>query len=62
MLVLLRKSGQSIEVDGPCTITLLGWHGRQARIGIEGPPSTNVLRSELVERSASAEQPFLEVA
>ena len=44
-LVIKRKPGESIEIDGPCTITLLG--SVSARICIEAPDTTHILRSEL---------------
>jgi len=50
MLVLSRKPGQSITVDGHAVITLVEMRPGSVRIGIEAPPTTKVLRTELLER------------
>lgn len=47
MLVLSRKVGQTVVIDGRITITLLGVRNRQIRIGIVAPSDTRVLRGEL---------------
>ncbi|PQO39371.1 carbon storage regulator [Blastopirellula marina] len=47
MLVLTRKKGQTIKVDGPCTITVLKTTGATVRIGIEADKDTKVLRGEI---------------
>ncbi len=47
-LVLTRKIGESIVVDGPCTITLteiLGV-GRRVRLFLEAPQTTRIHRAE----------------
>jgi sRNA-binding carbon storage regulator CsrA len=51
-LIICRRIGESIVVDGPCTITNLG-HGKSKQQfiwRIEGPLTTKVLRQELVEQ------------
>ena len=45
MLVLTRKSGQSIQV-GDVTITLLKTSGNKVRIGIDAPREVAVTREE----------------
>jgi carbon storage regulator len=50
MLVVARKPGQSITVDGQAVITLVEMRSGTVRIGIEAPPTTKVLRTELLER------------
>jgi len=47
MLVLSRKDGEGITVDGPARIVLVkGRHGK-ARLGVVAPATTTVLREEL---------------
>jgi len=48
MLMLSREVEESIDVDGPCRITIVRIEGGRVRIGINGPPSTKVLRTELI--------------
>ncbi len=47
MLVLSRKEGQAIVIDGDIKITLIAIRGNQVRIGIDAPSSVQVLREEL---------------
>jgi carbon storage regulator len=47
MLVLSRKSGEQIQIDGNITVTVLGIEGRRIRLGIEAPKEVPILRSEL---------------
>jgi carbon storage regulator len=55
MLVLSRKSGQRIVIDGDIVVTILELRGQRARIGIEAPASVRICRDELtLETSASA--------
>jgi carbon storage regulator CsrA len=52
MLVLARKPGESIEVDGPAKITFVKFRGHKAAVlSITAPASTQVIRSEIVGRS-----------
>jgi len=48
MLVLSRKPGEKLVIDGDITITLVQINGGQARIGIEAPADVVILRGELV--------------
>ena len=50
MLLLTRRVGESIVIDGGITITVDRLRGRGVRLGIEAPPGTRILRSELLER------------
>ncbi len=50
MLVLSRRSGEQIVIDGKIKITIIEIHGRQVRLGIEAPAEVRVLREELVDR------------
>lgn len=49
MLVLSRKTEESIVVDGNVTITILKVNGGRVRIGVEAPENVRILRGELVE-------------
>ena len=47
MLVLSRKAGESIVIDGGITLTVLEIRGRHVRLGIRAPEDISVLREEL---------------
>ena len=49
MLVVARKPGEKIIVDGPCEIILVALRQGHARIGIQAEDSVEILRSELVK-------------
>ena len=48
MLVLSRRLGESIIIDGNIKITVLVCDRGQVRIGIDAPKDINVVRSELL--------------
>jgi carbon storage regulator len=50
MLVLSRKLGEQIVIDGNIRVTVVSIKGNQVRLGIEAPPSVMVDRSEVRER------------
>jgi carbon storage regulator CsrA len=50
MLVLGRKQGESLRVDGPCEIVVKRIRGSKVQIGIIGEQSTKILRTELLSR------------
>jgi carbon storage regulator len=50
MLVLSRKAKQSFQIGDHVTVTICGIHGNKARIGIEAPPTVQILRTEIKER------------
>jgi carbon storage regulator len=47
MLVLSRKVGERVIVDGDVVIEILEVKGRRIRLGIEAPAHAAVLRDEL---------------
>jgi carbon storage regulator len=48
MLVLSRKSQESIKIGDDITITICGVIGtHRVKIGIEAPPGVNVVRTEI---------------
>jgi peptidylprolyl isomerase len=50
MLVLTRRIGEQIVIDGVISVTLVAIKGDKARLGISAPPSVRVDRSEIHER------------
>jgi len=53
MLVLKRRQGEAILLDGGIRIVLLDSDRRGARIGIEAPAETSIKREELVVQVAA---------
>ena len=49
MLVLSRKSGETIQISDNIEIRILEIKGDTVRIGIEAPKSVEILRGELVQ-------------
>ena len=50
MLVLTRRPGEEIVVDGKIRITIVSVKGDRIRLGIDAPPSVAVDRKEVHER------------
>ena len=50
MLVLTRRPGEGIVIDGKIRLTVVSVRGDRIRIGIEAPPSVVVDRQEIHER------------
>lgn len=48
MLVLTRKRGEAIEIDGRIEVRVLSVQGNRVRIGVVAPESVTVRRGELV--------------
>ncbi|HZG87391.1 carbon storage regulator CsrA [Paenibacillus sp.] len=49
MLVLSRKKGESIVIDGNIEITVLGVEGDTVKIGINAPKSIDIFRKEVFD-------------
>ncbi len=49
MLVLNRKPGEQVCIDGDIRITVVEVQGNRVRLGIEAPPQRVVLRAELLQ-------------
>ena len=49
MLVLGRKEGQRITINGNIEIVVLDMQGSQIKLGINAPYEVRVLRSELLK-------------
>ena len=63
MLILSRKSNESIVIGGNIRITVASVRGRYVRLGIEAPADVKIFREELCAgREADAESTTLEHA
>ena len=50
MLILTRRSGESLRIGQDIEITVLGIKGGQVRIGVKAPKSVSVHREEIFNR------------
>jgi len=50
MLVLSRRQGEKIVIDGCITVVVSQLKGGRVRIAIEAPPEVSILRGELQSR------------
>jgi carbon storage regulator len=50
MLVLTRKLGEEIVIDGGIRITIVAVKGDRVRVGITAPPEVRVDREEVHQR------------
>jgi len=50
MLVLTRKSGESVKIGDEIRIIVMEVKGRQVRIGVEAPTSISIHREEIYNR------------
>ncbi len=53
MLILSRKTGDAIVIDGGIRIVVVQCDRGGVRIGIEAPPETTILRAELLDQVAA---------
>lgn len=54
MLVLTRKSGESLRIGAGIRVTVVSTSGGQVRLGIEAPTRVPVFREEVYERIVEA--------
>jgi len=57
MLVLSRKKGEQIVIDGHITLTVIEVRGAKVRLGINAPESVLVHRQEVWDRIHAESQP-----
>lgn len=50
MLILTRRTGESIKINDDITITVLSCVGAQVRLGITAPKDVEVHRDEIYQR------------
>jgi carbon storage regulator len=48
MLVLTRKRGESIEIDGRIEVRVVAVQGNRVRLGIVAPDDVTIRRGELI--------------
>lgn len=57
MLVLRRKAGEAIVLNGSITIHMLAVEGERVKLGISAPPEVVIVRSELLDNQGQAQLP-----
>src|SRR6185437_5850461 len=53
MLVLRRKAGEAIILNGSITIHVLAVEGERVKLGISAPPEVVIVRSELLDNAGA---------
>jgi len=56
MLVVTRKSLESVSIGDDVVVTVLHVGGGEVRIGIEAPKHVRVLRTEILDRAKERER------
>lgn len=52
MLVLRRKTGEALVINGAVTVTVLAVEGERVKLGVNAPEQVVVLRGELIDAEA----------
>jgi carbon storage regulator CsrA len=55
MLVLSRKVGEKLVIDGNITVEVVKIQGNRISLGITAPSNVKILRGELTEQQATAQ-------
>jgi len=50
VLILTRRTGESVHIGNDIVVVILGTKGNQVRIGIDADPSIPVHRKEIFDR------------
>ncbi len=56
MLILSRKPGESIVIDGRIKVTIVRTEGEAVKVGIEAPPEVPVHRKEVYDEIQRSNQ------
>ena len=59
MLILTRKTSETLMIGNDVTVTVLGVKGNQVRIGVNAPKSVEVHREEIYQRIQASGEPRL---
>ena len=59
MLVLTRKAGETITIDGSIHIQIVQVRGKQVRVGISAPKDKKIQRGELAVRPSVLKEVLL---
>jgi carbon storage regulator len=62
MLILTRKTNETLMVGDEVTVTVLGVKGNQVRIGVNAPREVAVHREEIYERIKSEERRLIDAS
>lgn len=57
MLILTRRTGESLKLDGDVTITVLGIGETQIKLGFTAPESVAIFREEVYQQREQIEIP-----
>lgn len=57
MLVLSRKCGEAIIIDGEITVRVVDVKGDRVKLAFDAPPSVPIHRAEIHERIVSEQAP-----
>ena len=55
MLVLSRKVGEKLVIDGNITVEVVKIQGNRISLGLVAPPNVKILRGELTKQQAKAQ-------
>ncbi len=56
MLVVTRKTSESLMIGDDVEVTILGVRGNQVRVGVKAPKKVGVYRRELYDRIQAEEE------
>jgi len=56
MLILTRRTGETVMIGNDIVVTVLGVKGNQVRVGVNAPKEIAVHREEIYERIKREEQ------
>ena len=55
MLILTRKTGESMIIGDNITVTVMGVKGNQIRVGVDAPKEVEVHREEIYQKIAQGQ-------